>query len=755
MAVPTSYPAAGPLGQTDPTRWRLSSSLDGGRHVWHYARDTSSPSTTAYEQLWGQDEAGVRDKEEQDDETRYWLGLDLPKVQGVDPNEAGNPFEAAKKGYEFYKRLQSADGHWSGEYGGPMFLLPGIIIALYVTKTPVPEEWKIEIARYLANLQRKGGENDQGWGIHFEAKSSVFGTGLNYVVLRLLGVGPDEPMMIRARNTLHKLGGCEGIPSWGKFWLAILNVHSWRGLNPTPCELWLLPEWAPVHPWRWWIHTRNVYIPMGYLSGVGLQAEEDDLIRSLREELYTQPYSKIKWPSLRNNVAPSDVYSPHSRVANAAFAVFDLYDRFAPGFVRRRALDRAYELIVMEDENTGYQTVGPVSKAMNMLCRWHREGPKSEAWKLHLEKVRDFMWMSKDGLMMTGTNGSQLWDAAFIAQALSESSLGQLPQNHSSSLSLLQWLDQCQMRENPRHYERAYRHQTKGAWPFSTREQGYTVSDCTAEGMKSVLLLQEMEHLPELVSYDRLCDSVDVILSLQNPSGGWASYELIRGSPLLELLNPAEVFANIMIEYPYVECTTACVTSLSLFLRHSAKLKSSSPSGPYRKAEIEQACKSGIEWIKGRQREDGSWYGSWGICFTYATMFSIESLALAGETYANSSSVKRACEFLLGKQMGDGGWGESYKSCETERYVHNVKSQVVNTAWAVITLLTAKYPDPEPIRRGCRLIMQRQLPDGSWAQESIEGVFNKNAAISYPNFKFSWTILALGKAWKELGKEGW
>lgn len=97
---------------------------------------------------------------------------------------------------------------------------------------------------------------------------------------------------------------------------------------------------------------------------------------------------------------------------------------------------------------------------------------------------------------------------------------------------------------------------------------------------------------------------------------------------------------------------------------------------------------------------------------------------------------------------------------------------------AIITLLTARYPDPEPIRRGCRLIMSRQAPDGSWPQESIEGgafsfplsfpvkedgalmrrwpaVFNKNAAISYPNFKFSWSILALGKAWKELGESGW
>lgn len=40
-----------------------------------------------------------------------------------------------------------------------------MIITLYATNTPIPEEWKIEIARYLANVQRKGGKDDQGWGL--------------------------------------------------------------------------------------------------------------------------------------------------------------------------------------------------------------------------------------------------------------------------------------------------------------------------------------------------------------------------------------------------------------------------------------------------------------------------------------------------------------------------------------------------------------------------------------------------------------
>jgi lanosterol synthase len=43
-----------------------------------------------------------------------------------------------------------------------------------------------------------------------------------------------------------------------------------------------------------------------------------------------------------------------------------------------------------------------------------------------------------------------------------------------------------------------------------------------------------------------MCDAVDVMLTLQNPNGGFASYELIRGPKWLEWLNPAEVFGRFL-----------------------------------------------------------------------------------------------------------------------------------------------------------------------------------------------------------------
>lgn len=69
---------------------------------------------------------------------------------------------------------------------------------------------------------------------------------------------------------------------------------------------------------------------------------------------------------------------------------------------------------------------------------------------------------------------------------------------------------------------------------------------------------------------------------------------------------------------------------------------------------------------------------------------------------------------------------------------------MVQTSWALIGLMKAKYPDVERIKKGIRLIMERQQSNGEWLQEAIEGVFNKSCMISYPNYKFTFTMKALG-----------
>lgn len=68
-----------------------------------------------------------------------------------------------------------------------------------------------------------------------------------------------------------------------------------------------------------------------------------------------------------------------------------------------------------------------------------------------------------------------------------------------------------------------------------------------------------------------------------------------------------------------------------------------------------------MDYLHRCQHPNGAWVGSWGICFTYATQFALESLSLVGETYATSPYARKACDLLISKQRADGGWGESYK----------------------------------------------------------------------------------------------
>jgi hypothetical protein len=57
--------------------------------------------------------------------------------------------DAARNAISFYSKIQSPDGHWANDYGGPMFLMPGLIVACYITGTELPKAHKQEIIVYF------------------------------------------------------------------------------------------------------------------------------------------------------------------------------------------------------------------------------------------------------------------------------------------------------------------------------------------------------------------------------------------------------------------------------------------------------------------------------------------------------------------------------------------------------------------------------------------------------------------------------
>ena len=174
--------------------------------------------------------------------------------------------EHAIKAIEYFRMLQCEDGHWAGDYGGPHFLLPGLVIVWYVTgkaEHVLNVKQRAAMSHYLRVHQQRDG----GWGTHIESPSTMFGSVLCYVALRLLGAEKDDEACMKASRFIRKNGGALYTSSWAKFGLCLLGVMDWKGHNPVPPEFFLLPNWFPFHPGRMWCHARMVYLPMSVLYG--------------------------------------------------------------------------------------------------------------------------------------------------------------------------------------------------------------------------------------------------------------------------------------------------------------------------------------------------------------------------------------------------------------------------------------------------------------------------------------------------------
>ena len=175
---------------------------------------------------------------------------------------------------------------------------------------------------------------------------------------------------------------------------------------------------------------------------------------------------------------------------------------------------------------------------------------QSEAFKKHLPRVQDYLWVAEDGMKMQGYNGSQLWDTAFAAQAILSTGLADeftacLRKAHG-------YIDASQTRENCKPpLKQYYRHISNGAFPFSTRDHGWPISDCSAEGLKAALRCANAGEAlagPALEP-QRLFDCVNIILSFQNADGGWATYEA-RPPYLLDASHVSD--ASLLAEHAVV-----------------------------------------------------------------------------------------------------------------------------------------------------------------------------------------------------------
>jgi squalene-hopene/tetraprenyl-beta-curcumene cyclase len=565
------------------------------------------------------------------------------------------------------------------------------------------------MAERLVALQQADGS----WPIYAGGPGNLSTTIETYFALRLVGLLPSEPALVRARDFILARGGLARAGVFTRIWLAYFGQFPWSGVPAMPVELVLLPPWCPLNIYSMSSWARGTVVPLTLLMAfrphiqVGAEAAVP--------ELWLGPPT------------PSALAFARSQELLTTRNVFLALDR-ALGIVgrspwkpfRRRAVARAIEWILRHQDKNG-QWGGIQPAMLNSVLALHAVGfaPDHPAMVSGIHGVDDFL-VECEGTLMYQPCVSPNWDTALAARALLDA--GMEP-THPALARAGEWLVANQIfRGGDWSVQRPGLE--AGGWAFEFANDWYPDVD------DSAVILTVLRELPLAASPEgkrAIAYGLNWTLGMQSQNGGYAAFDTDNTAAFLNRIPFADMEA--MIDPP-TEDLTGRLLSLMGSVGYGADF------GRARRA---------VEFLRRTQRADGSWWGRWGVNFIYGTWCALTGLAAIGEDM-RAPYIRRAVEWLMARQNPDGGWGETVASYDDETLAGRGDSTPSQTAWALLGLLAADGPASTAVERGIDHLVRTQGADGTWTERLFTGTgFPRHFYLRYHLYRHYFPLMALGQ----------
>jgi squalene-hopene/tetraprenyl-beta-curcumene cyclase len=627
-------------------------------------------------------------------------------AQSYSANDAGIA-QAISRAQENLLRQQRPDGHWCGELLVDSTLCSDYVLFMHWCGDVDPQ-LQLRCVQHIVRRQLPDG----GWNIYYGGPSEVNASVKAYFALKLAGCSADAPFMREARANIMRLGGIPQMNTFSKLYLALLGQFPWKYLPTIPVEMVLLPSWAPFHIYKMSSWSRAMLVPLSIISHFKptrvlpgekqlhelypLGTEQTDLRLPRSEPFWT-------WRNF------------FLRVDDTLKFLHPL--RLRP--MRRRALEEA-ERWMLERIGEGSDGLATVFPAMlNCLIALRALG-YSRKNPVYLKAEKDFA-----GLFVDDPDDfriqpcfSPVWDTAINIIALAES--GASPE-HPALQKAAEWLVKKEVRmrgdwtvNNP--------HPEASGWAFEYDNVYYPDTDDTAMVLMALRLVrpQDPHSLDELFRR-----AIGWQLSFQCKDGGWAAFDKNVTTQWLEDVPFADHNAIL-------DPTCSDLTARTLELFGYIDFDRNHPS-----------VRHALRYLIETQEDDGSWYGRWGVNYTYGTWQVLRGLRAIGQEMSQDW-ILRGRDWLESCQNSDGGWGETCSTYENPATKGIGESTASQTAWAVMGICACGDLDRPSIQRGLRYLLSLQQLDGSWEEPQTTGTgFPGVFYLKYDMYRQNFPLLAL------------
>ncbi|MFN9264565.1 MAG: squalene--hopene cyclase [Acidobacteriota bacterium] len=619
--------------------------------------------------------------------------------------------EASRRSAQSLIAIQKADGHWCGELLADVSLEADYILLQLWLHPPADGVWYAASTPRLEKVCRRILSQqmpDGGWNIYPEGPADVNCSVKAYTALRLCGYPPDFEPLRRARYRILDLGGLQACNSYTKINLSLFGLYPRKYVPTIPPELMLLPGGSlfpggVLYEMASW--TRAIVVPLSIVQAVGGIRPAPAGI-DLHELIH--PGYGLSLPKRDRLLSP---------VFHQVDRLLKLWERRGHRDSRIAAIRQAERWMLERCRHAdGLGAIYP-SMMYSIMALEALEYPKDHPDLLEAIAKFDALFTETPESIYFQPCFSPVWDTAYAAFALGET-------NHLDPTSLRHAADWLITKEVRRRGDWSVKrpHLQPGGWAFEYANEHYPDIDDTA------MVLLALEHCqasrPEQQSAVE-ARALVWLKGMQSQDGGFAAFDADNDWCVLNSIPFSD--HNAMLDPTCPDITGRVLEALC-----RRGLPSSDP-----------AVHGAVNFLLKTQEQDGSWYGRWGVNYLYGTFLALRGLRAAGSPDRNV--FRRAADFVQANQNADGGWGESCLSYEVNRFVP-APSTPSQTAWALLSLLSAGRHDSPAAERGLQYLIETQNQEtGDWDESLATGTGFPNVFyLKYTLYRHYFPMLVTG-----------
>ena len=576
---------------------------------------------------------------------------------------------------------QHDDGHWSFELEADA-TIPAEYILLNHYLDQIDDAVEAKLAAYLRATQGKHG----GWPLYHDGDFNMSASVKAYYALKLAGEDIDAPHMAWARSAIRNHGGAVRCNVFTRIALALFGQLPWRAVPVTRAEVMLAPKWFPFHINKVSYWSRTVMIPLTVLTVLKPVARNPRGIGV--EELFVRPPGEEK----------HYMTNPTGTWVGEAMLVLDRIGRacehLCPKPLERRAITKAMAWV--KERLNGEDGLGGIFPAMaNTLMAFDALGYAHDHPDfVTARKAVDKLLVLNDDMGYCQPCLSPVWDTSLAVHALMDADL---PVDRPRVEAACSWLIGRQVLDVKGDWTANRGHVRPGGWAFQYWNDHYPDVDDTA------VVAMALHRFGNGRYREAIERATEWILGMQSRSGGWGAFDADNEHDFLQNIPFADHGA--LLDPPTADVSARCLSMLAQL-------------GYERK---HPAVARALEYLKGQQEENGSWFGRWGNNYVYGTWSVLSALNAIGEDM-KQPIARRAAEWLRSCQRPDGGWGEDCATYWQHRRDEVKESTPSQTAWALLGLMAAGEVDSDCVRRGVEYLLAAPRGNGRWSEEYFNAV---------------------------------